>query len=388
MTPTPTRRPITGIVLAGGRAARFGADKLAEPVDGIAVLDRAIGAVAALATELIVVGPSRPRPTTAGVAIRAIDDPEPFGGPLQALAGALASASNDVAVVVAGDMPSLVALVLALLVETLATDAADADAVVLADPRVPPRLQPVPMAIRVAPAREAARASLAAGDRSLVRLLGRLTVRELPVREWLPLDPDARTLVDIDLPDDLSTCARRRPRSTNALKPLPVPIAAGYALARSNGEAPSAHAGRNVMPMVQEFWKKLNANEKMVMYGAGLVLIAFLVGLVVSYGFGTSTGDIVAAIAVAVVYWLKYSPNKINWPAPVETIVLVIAGIAALFALLGALTALSFLFAFGASAIAFIINFVGCAMMAWFAYKEYQKLPKAAAPTPPAPPAA
>lgn len=141
------------------------------------------------------------------------------------------------------------------------------------------------------------------------------------------------------------------------------------------------------MPMVQEFWKKLNANEKMVMYGAGLVLIAFLVGLVVSYGFGTSTGDIVAAIAVAVVYWLKYSPNKINWPAPVETIVLVIAGIAALFALLGALTALSFLFAFGASAIAFIINFVGCAMMAWFAYKEYQKLPKAAAPTPPAPPA-
>ena len=124
------------------------------------------------------------------------------------------------------------------------------------------------------------------------------------------------------------------------------------------------------MPMVQEFWKKLNANEKMVMYGAGLVLIAFLVGLVVSYGFGTSTGDIVAAIAVAVVYWLKYSPNKINWPAPVQTIVLVIAGIAAIFAILGALTAIGFLFGFGLYGIALIINAIGCAMMAWFAYKE------------------
>lgn len=141
-------------------------------------------------------------------------------------------------------------------------------------------------------------------------------------------------------------------------------------------------------PTVMEFWKKLNANEKMVMYGAGIVVVAFLLGIVGSYGFGSSTGDIVAAIVVGVVYWLKYSPNKITWPAPVETIVLVVAGIAAIFALLGALSALAFLFAFGLGGIAVIVNFVGCAIMAWFAYKEYQKLPKAAAPTPPAPPAA
>jgi hypothetical protein len=135
------------------------------------------------------------------------------------------------------------------------------------------------------------------------------------------------------------------------------------------------------MPMVQEFWKKLNANEKMVMYGAIIVVIAFLVGIVDRYGFGSSSGDVIGAIVIAVVYWLKYSPNKINWPAPVQTIVLVIAGIAAIFAILGALTALSFLFAFGLGGIALIINAVGCAVMAWFAYKEYQAMPKA---TPPA----
>ena len=137
------------------------------------------------------------------------------------------------------------------------------------------------------------------------------------------------------------------------------------------------------MPMVQEFWKKLNANEKMVMYGAIIVVIAFLVGIVGSYGFGSASTDLIAAIAVAVIYWLKYSPNKINWPAPVATIVLVIAGIAAIFAVLGALTAMSFLFGFGLYGISLIINAVGCAMMAWFAYKEYQAMPKTTPPTTP-----
>ena len=143
-------------------------------------------------------------------------------------------------------------------------------------------------------------------------------------------------------------------------------------------------------PTIQAFWKKLNANEKMVMYGAIIVVIAFVIGLVGSYGFGSASTDLVAAIAVAVIYWLKYSPNNINWPAPVQTIVLVISGIAALFAVLAALTAIGLLFGFGLYGIGLIINAIGCAMMAWFAYKEYQAMPKATPPaTPPStPPAA
>jgi ABC-type branched-subunit amino acid transport system permease subunit len=140
------------------------------------------------------------------------------------------------------------------------------------------------------------------------------------------------------------------------------------------------------MPMVQEFWKKLNANEKMVMYGAIIIVIAFVVGLVGSYGFGSASTDLVGAIAVAVIYWLKYSPNKITWPAPVETIVLVISGIAAIFAVLAILPAIALLFSFGLFGISLLINAVGCVVMAWFAYKEYQAMPKATPP--PAPPAA
>ena len=143
-------------------------------------------------------------------------------------------------------------------------------------------------------------------------------------------------------------------------------------------------------PAIAQFWAKLNANEKLVMYGAGIVVIAFLIGAV-GGGFGSGSGDLIAAIIVAVVYWLKYSPNKINWPAPVQTIQLVVTAIAAIFALLGLLTWLGFL-GFGLYGIGLLVNAVGCGIMVYGAWKEYQAMPKTAPPstptTPPAPPAA
>lgn len=140
-------------------------------------------------------------------------------------------------------------------------------------------------------------------------------------------------------------------------------------------------------PTVSEFWKKLNANEKMVLYGGIIVVIAFLLGTVRG-GYGSASGDVVAAIVIAVIYWLKYSPNKIAWPVPIQTIVLAIAGISAVFALLGALGWIGFL-GFDLYAIAIILNAVGCGVMAYFAWKEYQAMPKATmSPPPPPPPAA
>ena len=139
-------------------------------------------------------------------------------------------------------------------------------------------------------------------------------------------------------------------------------------------------------PALQAVWNKLNANEKLVMYGAGVVVIAFLLGAV-GGGLGSyASADIVAAIVIGVIYWLKYSPNTITWPAPVQTIVLVVAGISALFAILAALYALSYIGSLWG--IATIVNAVGCGMMAYGAWKEYQAMPKTAPPsTPPAPPA-
>lgn len=198
----------TAIVLAGGRSTRFGGDKLDVDIGGATVLDRSIEAVATIASEVIVAGREaqdwRPVP---GMAIRAVADHEPFGGPLQALSGALAAVTSEAVLVVAGDMPTLVPAVLELLVRRLRDDEA-VDAAVLADPHDSPRRQPLPLAIRVAPAKAAAAAALDAGDRSLVRLLDRLSVAEVPIDRWLPIDPEARSLLDVDVPADLDRLHR------------------------------------------------------------------------------------------------------------------------------------------------------------------------------------
>jgi hypothetical protein len=154
--------------------------------------------------------------------------------------------------------------------------------------------------------------------------------------------------------------------------------------------------------MVQTWWQKLNANERMAATGA---IVVFVVSLL-------STGwlALIGSAAVLAIYWLKYSPNKITWPAPIELITVVISGIIGLFAVIGLLFALG-IGSFGlgllgvgggflggmyllivASAIAFI---VGAGMMFLGTWREYQAMPKTAPPTtpssppmPPPPPAA
>lgn len=133
------------------------------------------------------------------------------------------------------------------------------------------------------------------------------------------------------------------------------------------------------MPQIQEMWRKLNANERLVGYGAIIVLIAWLVGLVSGgggYGF-------VAAILVLVIYWLKYAPNSsVTWPLPVPTLVLIITGISALLAVLAILPLLGVLGLLGYGGIwllAFIAGVVGVLVMVYGAWREYQAMPKAGA---------
>lgn len=140
--------------------------------------------------------------------------------------------------------------------------------------------------------------------------------------------------------------------------------------------------------MAQQFMNKLNANEKQVIYGAIIVVVAYVIGAISGFGYlGSGSGDIAAAIAIAVIYWLKYQPNPIRWPLPPQTLVLAIAGVAVFFAVLAVIGWLGFI---GVTlfSLAIILNAIGCGVMALGAWAEYQALPKAAPPPPPAPPAA
>jgi len=212
-----TGRSVTGIVLAGGRSSRFGSPKLEARVGEVTLLGAAIAAVSSVSDGVIVAGPSLPEGYRAGrVPVALLRDRAPFEGPLAALAGVLATAGPTVldglAIVVAGDMPGLVPAVLGLLLDHLEADL-DLDAVLLAPPGpggldAQPKPAVLPLALRIGPAAAAAATALGAGDRSLVGLIARLRSAEILAAEWLALDPDGRTLFDVDRPADLDRMRR------------------------------------------------------------------------------------------------------------------------------------------------------------------------------------
>jgi molybdopterin-guanine dinucleotide biosynthesis protein A len=193
---------VAAIVLAGGRSERFGAtDKLTVEVGGVPMLHRVVAAAAEVADDVVVVVPPG-RPSTAVPApARTAHDATEGEGPLAgAHAGLLAAARSEVAVIVGGDMPELVPGVLRAMLAELDADA-DAELVALDDGDRP---RPLPIAVRTRPAADAAGALLDAGRRRLRDLLGSLRTTVLVEATWTPLDPERRTLRDIDEPGDLN----------------------------------------------------------------------------------------------------------------------------------------------------------------------------------------
>jgi molybdopterin-guanine dinucleotide biosynthesis protein A len=190
--------PVGAIVLAGGRSSRFGRDKLAEPVDGRPMLERAIDAVREVATEVVVVAAPDGSPAVAA-GIIVVRDRSAFEGPLAGLATGLAALAPEVerVIVVGGDMPTLVPAVLERLL-----DLADrADAVILEDDAGP---RPLPMAARRSIVQPVADRLLAAGERRLRALLAELdAVVAIHPAIWRADDPTGQTLRDVDVPGDV-----------------------------------------------------------------------------------------------------------------------------------------------------------------------------------------
>ena len=191
-------RDVTAVVLAGGRSSRFGRDKLAEPFAGGTVLDHAIAAVGPLVGETIVVAATDgPREVPAGVVV--VRDLRPFEGPLAGLLVGLRHVTQPAVLLVGGDMPTMVEPVLEALLAELADPAIDA-AMLEHDGQG----RPLPGALRAEPARQAGERLVARGERSLRALYGALTTAVIAEPTWRALDPDARTLRDIDTPADLA----------------------------------------------------------------------------------------------------------------------------------------------------------------------------------------
>ena len=104
---------------------------------------------------------------------------------------------------------------------------------------------------------------------------------------------------------------------------------------------------KEALNVLNEILAKLTKNEKLIGIGAVVVVVAWVLGLVITSGWYGYSGAqttgllaVAAAIAAVVVLYLKYAPNtNITWPAPLPVVLLVIAAIAGAAALIGLLQA-------------------------------------------------
>lgn len=148
------------------------------------------------------------------------------------------------------------------------------------------------------------------------------------------------------------------------------------------------------MAQLQDIWNKLNPRERLSTIGAGLIILGWIVGLTTLYGIGASAISLLGAIAVLVIFYLKYANPSMVWPAPVSLIVIAISGVVALLELLHLVQWIGYAGLPGAGLliVALLLSVAGAAVMLWGAWQEYQ-IVKPAMPTfgstttPPAPPA-
>jgi molybdopterin-guanine dinucleotide biosynthesis protein A len=186
---------VSGVVLAGGRGSRLGGvNKALLEIGGRRNIDRVAAALAPLCGEIVVVAND---PELAELAaLRVVFDRDPHAGVLPALAQGLESASGQLVVVVACDMPFLSADLLAHLVAR----AARAD---VAMPVIEGRPEPMHAVYRRRTCLEAIRAALEAGERRMISFVDRVRCDRLEETELRAIDPELRSFSNTNTPDDL-----------------------------------------------------------------------------------------------------------------------------------------------------------------------------------------
>ena len=211
MSTMQDKLPITAAVLAGGRSQRMGVDKTLLEIDGVTMLSRVARAMREVCEHVVVV---TTRPEAAAEAdlppgVEVITDDVEYQGPLGAIATALAQSSNEWVLAVAADMPWVSSAV----VRALWDLRGDADVVV---PRNDGGLEPLMALYRCEAALPVARRLLADGERRPVTLYDSLTVIEVPESHLRDVDPELKSLVNINTPQDFE---RETPQDSRSSLP-------------------------------------------------------------------------------------------------------------------------------------------------------------------------
>lgn len=179
---------MTGVVLAGGRSRRMGADKALLEVEGVALVDGVAAVLGEVCDEVLIASGDGMRLARPGEIADAVPDAGPLGG----LLAAIRAATHPLLAVVAVDMPHANAAVLKALAEELG----EADAAV---PVVDGRAHPL-HAVYAVRTTGALRDYLDGGGRSVMGFLETIEVRECGPEVWGGADPAGRFTTNLNRP--------------------------------------------------------------------------------------------------------------------------------------------------------------------------------------------
>jgi molybdopterin-guanine dinucleotide biosynthesis protein A len=190
----------SAIILAGGESRRMGRQKALLPFGAETIIERLMAELSAAFGELIVVAAPRGAllddlaAITAGRDISLIRDPEAFAGPAPALVRGLGAARYATAFVCSCDLPLLqVELALAL--------CAMIDGYEAVVPEIAAQSHPLCAAYR-AKVGPAIAAIVADGEARLNAIVKQLVTRRATEAELRTVDPDLRSLLNVNTPAD------------------------------------------------------------------------------------------------------------------------------------------------------------------------------------------
>lgn len=190
---------LTLAVQAGGKSTRMGQDKSFVPFDGRPMIEVVIDRVAGLGAELILI--TNKPDAYAHLGLPMFGDMFLDAGPLGGIYTAVHHAAHPHTLVVACDMPRLNRALLQYMIDLREI----ADIVVPRWDKFPEPLHAIYSKACLEPMRE----KLAAQQYKITGFYGRVNVRFVERDEIARFDPDGRSFVNVNTPDELDNEQRR-----------------------------------------------------------------------------------------------------------------------------------------------------------------------------------
>ena len=190
-------------VLAGGEGRRMGGPKGVLALDGRPILERLLDRLDWPGPTLLVTAPGREHLPGWRRFINEVTDPIAGEGPLRGILTALENATTDEVIVLPVDMPNIMPAPLAWLAARLRENPAAA-AVMVEQPELPNRVEPLPAVFRNPVAQTLVRAQLRDRQLALHRLTKNPQVVVVPMSSDWPSD----FWMNLNTPSDLARYRR------------------------------------------------------------------------------------------------------------------------------------------------------------------------------------